>query len=322
MTIELAHRRLIAKPWGARDLGPWDKGVDDGSRVGELWYERTGVDAAPGSLLLKLLFITEQISIQVHPDDAQAKAMGLGSGKTEAWYILHAAAGAQVALGLKRALSAQQLRTAAVDGSLAKLILWRSVYAGDTVFVPAGTIHSLSAGLVVAEIQQRSDTTFRLLDRGLDRELHIDQAVAVARADLAPEQPRPRRLDDERTLLARDAHFMLERLDLPAGSLRSLMAERESWLLIVAGGGVAGAFEVGPGSVVFAISDRVALEVGAQGMVCIVAYAGAERPEPHLLQDVAPTGRSEIGPTAAPLALSPLAPPEQFAATKLARQLQ
>lgn len=319
MTIELARRRLIAKPWGARDLGPWDTGADDGSRVGEIWYERRDSDTAPCSLLLKLLFTTAQLSIQVHPDDAHAKAMGLASGKTEAWYILHAAPGAQVALGLKRALSALQLRQAALDGSLAKLIQWRSVYAGDTVFVPPGTIHSLGAGLVIAEIQQRSDTTFRLLDSDLGRELHLEQAVNVARADLDPEQPHPRRLDDERTLLVLDSHFIFERLDIPEGSERSLKAERETWLLVVGGSGRAGSFEVGPGSAVFAISDRVALKTGAQGMTCVVAYIGSERPEPHLLHAASEMGRLNDGPMSLPPAPALLASTKISPAPKLVR---
>ena len=322
MTIELARRRLIAKPWGARDLGPWDTGADDGSRVGEIWYERSDADAAAGSLLLKLLFTTEQLSIQVHPDDLQAKAMGLASGKTEAWYILHAAPGAQVALGLKRSLSAQQLRQAAVDGSLAKLIVWHSVWPGDTVLVPAGTIHSLSAGLVIAEVQQRSDTTFRLLDPGRQRDLHIDRAIKVARADLSPEQPRPRRLDDERTLLVTDPHFMLERLNLPGGSERWLQAEQEAWLLVVGGSGRAGAFEVGPGSALFVSTDRAALKAGAEGMVCIVAYTGGGRPAHQLLRDAAQSGSADQGQMAVPMRTASLTSTAKSAATQLVEDIR
>lgn len=293
MAVELARRRLMAKPWGARDLDPWDSGADDGSRVGEIWYERRECDSAASSLLLKLLFTTEQLSVQVHPDDEQAEAMGLGCGKTEAWYILSAVPGAQVALGLKRNLSPRQLRRAALDGSLADLIMWRSVAAGDTVFVPAGTIHSISAGLVIAEIQQRSNTTFRLLDPGRDRELHLDQAIEVARATPAPEQPRPRRLDNERTLLASNTHFVLERLDLPVGGNRSLLADIETWLLVVAGGGHAGPFEVGVGSVVFAASDQISLKAGAGGMACIVAYTGLGQPAAQLLHKGAQPGTTD-----------------------------
>jgi mannose-6-phosphate isomerase len=317
MTIELARRRLIAKPWGARDLGQWDTGADDGSRVGEIWYERSDGDAAAGSLLLKLLFTTEQLSIQVHPDDDQAKAMGLASGKTEAWYILHAASGAQVALGLKRSLSARQLRQSAVDGSLAKLVSWRSVWAGDTIFVPAGTIHSLSAGLVIAEIQQRSDTTFRLLDPGRERDLHIDEAIKVACADTSPEQPRPRRLDHERTLLVCDPHFMLERLQLPGGSDRWLQAEPETWLLVVGGSGHVGTFEVSPGSALFVNKESVALNAGTEGMVCIVAYAGGGRPAAQLLRDTLHSGSADQGQMAVTVLTPTLTSTAQSAATKL-----
>jgi mannose-6-phosphate isomerase len=287
MTIELARRRLIAKPWGARDLSPWDIGADDGSRVGEIWFERSAADTASSSLLLKLLFTTAPLSIQVHPDDEQAQALGLTSGKTEAWCILRAAPGAQVALGLKRLLSAQQLRQAAVDGTLAKLILWRSVWAGDTIFVPAGTIHSLGAGLVIAEVQQSCDTTYRLVDSVWGRELHIEQAIAVSRSDRGPEQSRPRRIDDERTLLISSPHFFIERFDLPKESKRWLEAKRETWLLVISGGGHAGAFEVGPGSALFVSADRVALQAGAGGMACIVAYTGGSLPGLQLLHDAA-----------------------------------
>ena len=317
MTIELARRRLIAKPWGAGDLDPWDTGADDGSRIGEIWYERIGYDANPSSLLLKLLFTTEQLSIQVHPDDEHAKSMGLASGKTEAWYVLRAAPGSQVALGLKQSVSAQQLRQAAMDGSLEKLVSWRSVWAGDSIFVPAGIIHSLSAGLVIAEVQQRSDTTFRLLDPGRERELHIDQAIYVAHADLAPEQPRPQRLDDERTLLVSDPHFMLERLDLLEGAERWMHAKQETWLLVVGGGGQAGAFEVGPGSALFVCEDQVALNAGAKGMVCIVAYTGSGRPATQLLRNSAQSDFAEQGQIAGPMLTAALPSAETASATML-----
>ena len=98
---------------------------------------------------------------------------GWHRGKTEAWYILSAAPGAKIALGLKKRLAPRQLREAVDDGSIAGLVAWRTVLPGDVVSVPAGTIHAIGAGLVIAEIQQRSDATFRMFDFGRKRELHV-----------------------------------------------------------------------------------------------------------------------------------------------------
>ena len=176
MAIERARAQALPKPWGVADLRPWSRADHDGSRlVGEIWYERPGSAASDPSLLLKLLFTSQPLSIQVHPDDAYAQSMGLACGKTEAWYILSAAPGAKIALGLKKRLAPQQLREAVDDGSIADLVAWRTVSAGDVVFVPAGTIHAIGAGLVIAEIQQRSDATFRMFDFGRKRELHIER---------------------------------------------------------------------------------------------------------------------------------------------------
>ena len=195
MAIERARAQAVQKPWGVADLRPWNKSDHDGSRlVGEIWYERPGNAASDPSLLLKLLFTSQPLSIQVHPDDAYAQSIGLACGKTEAWYILSAAPGAKIALGLKKRLAPRQLREAVDDGSIAGLVAWRTVLSGDVVFVPAGTIHAIGAGLVIAEIQQRSDATFRMFDFGRKRELHVANAVAVADAAPADVSLKPKRL--------------------------------------------------------------------------------------------------------------------------------
>src|SRR2546427_11957824 len=93
--------------------------------------------------LLKLLFTSEPLSIQVHPDDEFARSIGLPNGKNEAWYILSAAPGARGALGLKRRLTPQALRAAIRDGSIAHLTQWRPVAKGDIILFPAGTIHAI-----------------------------------------------------------------------------------------------------------------------------------------------------------------------------------
>src|SRR5437867_2202105 len=112
MAIELARTLALPRPWGVADLRPWNKAANDGNLIGEIWYERPNEPASNPSLLLKLLFTSEPLSIQVHPDDAHAQSMGLPNGKTEAWYVLNAAPEAKVALGLKRRLTQQQLREA------------------------------------------------------------------------------------------------------------------------------------------------------------------------------------------------------------------
>src|ERR1700735_2891928 len=179
MAIEHASVRVVRKPWGVADLHPWS-GIDgSGDSIGELWFQRVDRNAPTPALLLKLLFTSEPLSIQVHPDDAFARSIGLSNGKTEAWYILSAIPGAKVAVGLNYPRSATALRTAITDGSIANMVHWRPVHKGDVIFIPAGTIHAIGAGIVLAEIQQYSDATFRLFDYGRQRELHEDNAVAV-----------------------------------------------------------------------------------------------------------------------------------------------
>src|SRR5687768_16998444 len=104
MAIECARARPVSKPWGVVDLQPWSKAGRHDQAIGEVWYERSDEPACEPSLRVKLLFTSQPLSIQVHPNDSYAQSMGLSSGKSEAWYILSAAPGAEVALGLKQRL--------------------------------------------------------------------------------------------------------------------------------------------------------------------------------------------------------------------------
>ncbi len=284
MTIEHARAHTLAKPWGVVDPRPWSSAVRDGNTIGEVWYERSNSAAAAPSLLLKLLFTNEPLSIQVHPDDAYAQSIGLPNGKTEAWYVLSAAPEAKVALGLKRHLTSQQLRHAVDDGSISDMVVWQAVRAGDTVFVAAGTIHAIGAGLVIAEIQQRSDATFRLFDHGRGRELHIDNAIAAADAGPAGFRVEPIRISDTRTLLASNSHFTFERIDLAPDSAWRLEAKQEAWLLVIGGSARAGSFGLEIGDAVFAQADRINIRAGRTGLAGLVAYTGGQVPE--LLQCV------------------------------------
>lgn len=289
MAIELARTMAQPRPWGVVDLRPWSNAGHGRVRIGEIWYERPGKPASSSSLLLKLLFTSEPLSIQVHPDDKYAQSMGLPNGKSEAWYVLSAAAGAKVALGLKRQLTQQQLREAVHDGSISDLVVWQTVRPDDVISVPAGTIHAIGAGLVIAELQQRSDATFRLFDYGRHRELHIENAIAVAHAGPAHFVTQPNRLTDERTLLVSDPHFVLERINLAPTATWSLEAERETWLLVLSGEAVAGSFAVVAADAVFAQSDRVDIHAGRTGMVGLAAYTG-NGPAPRLLRRATQSG--------------------------------
>ena len=282
MTIERAYAHSLPKPWGVVDLRPWSNGGNAADAIGEIWYERSDPAAASPLLLLKLLFTNQPLSIQVHPDDAYAHSIGLPNGKTEAWYVLSATPGAKIALGLKRPISLAQLRLAIADGSISDLVVWQAAHPGDTTLVVAGTIHAIGAGLVIAEIQQRSDATFRLFDHGRGRELHIDNAVAVADAGPADFRVTPRRLSDTRTLLVSNSHFTFERIDLAPNSTCCLEAELETWLLIVRGSAHAGPLDVTTGDAVFAQSDRINIRAGSDGFAGLIAYTG--RMVPQLLK--------------------------------------
>ena len=289
MAIEHARANALPKPWGVVDLRPWSNARHDDGAIGEIWYERPGRDAADPLLLLKLLFTNQPLSIQVHPDDAFAHSIGLPSGKTEAWYVLSAAPDAKVALGLNRRLTPQQLREAIDDGSISDLVVWQTVSPDDVIFVPAGTIHAIGAGLVIAELQQRSDATFRLFDHGRQRELHIESAIAVANSGPADFQVHPNQLTAERTLLVSSPHFVFERINLAPDSTWCLEAERETWLLVLNGGAIAGSFNVVTGDAIFVQSDRVGIHAGPTGMVGLAAYTGGG-PVPHLLQRLTQPG--------------------------------
>jgi mannose-6-phosphate isomerase len=283
MPIEHSSVRAMHKPWGVSDLQPWSEIDGTAEAVGELWFERADKNAPVPALLLKLLFTNEPLSIQVHPDDTYARAMGMPNGKSEAWYIISAKPGAQVGIGLKHRVTPQELRGSITNGSIVELVQWRPVAKGDVVFIPAGTIHAIGAGIVLAEIQQCSDTTFRLFDYGRQRELHIDDGVAVADAWPLRSSANPTRLTDERTVLVACRHFVLERVDLQEASSWALLAEPETWILVLDGHAAIGLAMVSIGQAMFVGGGRSSIEVGTNGLTALIAYPAA-RPIDSLLQ--------------------------------------
>lgn len=298
MAIEHASIRVVRKPWGLTDLHPWSDIDGSGDAIGELWFDRSDKDAPVPALLLKLLFTSEPLSIQVHPNDEIARIMGLPSGKTEAWYILSATPAAQVAVGLKRHLSPQALRASIIDGSIAGLVQWRSVAKGDVIFVAAGTIHAIGAGIVLAEIQQRSDVTFRLFDYGRQRDLQEDRAATAADPTAVASLRNPRHLT-ARTALVSSPHFVLERIDLPEGSGWLLCAAPETWIFVLEGHAAFGSVVASAGQAIFVGGDRTSIEVGDSGLSGLIAYPGPN-PIEALLQSLGKRSPQSIIPADPP----------------------
>jgi mannose-6-phosphate isomerase len=169
--------REVEKPWG-RDILPPPFAAPAGKRIGEIWFEPP--PELP-QLLVKYIFTSEALSVQVHPSDAETEAKGLGrQGKEECWLIVDAEPGASLGIGFREALPRDAIRAAALDGSIERLMQWHPVEAGDFFYIPAGTVHAIGAGVSLIEVQQTSDITYRLYDYGRPRELHLDEAVAVA----------------------------------------------------------------------------------------------------------------------------------------------
>jgi mannose-6-phosphate isomerase len=164
-------------------------------------------------ILVKFLFTSERLSVQVHPDDTYAEENEGSPGKTEMWYILRAERGATLAAGFRETLHPAALREAVHDGSVTERLMWWPARAGDTFFIPARTVHAVGGGFVICEIQQNSDITYRLWDYGRPRELHVESSIAVA--DLGPHPgpvlPSP---FGGGTLLAACPYFATERFTL------------------------------------------------------------------------------------------------------------
>ncbi|UCF44269.1 MAG: class I mannose-6-phosphate isomerase [Planctomycetota bacterium] len=139
--------------------------------------------SGPFPLLIKFLDAEDVLSVQVHPDPATCKRTGKGDPKTECWYIVFAAAGAVIYKGLKKGVGSEKFAEAIKNGDVADLLEQVPVKAGECHFLPAGTAHSIGAGLIIAEIQTPSDTTYRVFDfnrvddAGKARQLHIEEAL-------------------------------------------------------------------------------------------------------------------------------------------------
>jgi mannose-6-phosphate isomerase len=233
--------------WGFRDLRPWYDRVAEGAPIGEAWLTgdqcvvASGVHAgqtlgalfaenpeallgkaaarSASPLLIKVLFVKEKLSVQVHPDDRMAQKYGDPRGKTECWYVLEAEPGAQVACGLKPGVTLNEVRAGIAAGTLENSLNLLDVAAGEMIFVDAGTVHAIWPGSILLETQQNCDLTYRMYDYGRGRELHIQKSLEatklVTRAGKVPA-----RAQSGRSLLIDEDYFRVERIEM-AGSRAS-----------------------------------------------------------------------------------------------------
>jgi len=273
MPATLLQTHRVAKPWGRHKLWPGFEDADpNGDPIGEVWFQAPG-DSKP-DLLIKYLFTGEKLSVQVHPNDEQAHQRGLPRGKDECWTILANAPDSTIALGPKAPIGKDQLRADAHDGSIEGDLDWVPVKAGEFYYAPSGTIHAIGGGLTLIEVQQNSETTYRLYDYGSDRELHLTDGVDVA--DLEPYRPvaPPVEAGAGRTVFVEGPKFVLERWS--AGEHPVALPEgRTGWLVPITGGGTVAGLSVGAGQCATVTGrETVVLEAGADALF---AYPGTAR---------------------------------------------
>jgi mannose-6-phosphate isomerase len=258
--------REVEKPWG-KDKLPAPFEAPEGKRIGEVWFEPP---SALRQLLVKYIFTSEALSVQVHPSDAQTLEKGLGrQGKEECWLILDAEPGAQLGIGFERELAGDEMRAASLDGSIERLMTWHPVAAGDFFYIPANTVHAIGAGVSLIEVQQNSDITYRLYDYGRPRELHLEDGVLVARGEPYARHWRKHVPADAAMTLVDGPLF---RLDQVAGEPEAAAAARFPAALLAiprTGAITVGGETVLPGGC--ALADRLADIVFAPGGVCLLA---------------------------------------------------
>ena len=277
MTIGTKVAPFSLKPWfservwGKSDLKPWYDETGTNELVGEAWL--TGpqclVETGPFKgqtlasvgekmggefpLLVKILFPADKLSVQVHPDDAQAKAMGETRGKTECWYVLEAESGATVALGLKPGVGAKEVAASVESGTMETLLEHVPVSVGDMLFVDAGTVHAIGPGVVLLETQQTSDVTYRLYDYGRPRELHLEKGLHVIKPKTQAGKVVPRKMDGF-TRLIEQRYFVVDRFELGATKEETVSLDGVGCLVGLTGRGVVrtpdGELELIPGKAV------------------------------------------------------------------------
>ncbi len=211
-------------------------------------YLGTKVKNGELPVLVKFIDAKQDLSVQVHPDDAYAKEHEGDNGKTEVWYVIDAEEGASLIYGFKHKVTEEILRKAVETGTLDRHLQKVEVHKGDTYFVPSGTVHGIGAGILMAEIQENSNVTYRVYDynrvdkNGKKRELHFDKAVQVMNMDVAPDvKQKPRMVryypGSSRELLCRCKYFETERIQVKKGFSFSVMNNSFQVLMCLGGYG-------------------------------------------------------------------------------------
>lgn len=261
LPVQLAPR-FVERIWGSLSLEPWFASRPE--RIGEVWLssddnqtslgvtlrklmeergtDLLGTEVQPAfggrfPILVKFLFPQERLSVQVHPDDAQGEARENSPGKTEMWHVVDAKPGAELAAGFSRPVSSEEFRRSLGDGAVEGLLHWWPAAAGETYFIPARTVHAVGAGLVICEVQQNSDITYRLWDYGRPRELHIEESVAVA--DLGPHAGPTAAIpiSDGGEQLVQCPYFITSRYRHPFPAVFPADTERFAMLIVLRGEG-------------------------------------------------------------------------------------
>jgi mannose-6-phosphate isomerase len=196
------------------------------------WPKEFGAEQ-PGEfpLLMKFLFPREWLSVQVHPNDAEAQAIGQPRGKNECWYVVSAEPDAKLALGFREKMTPEEIERAIHEGTLESKLQYVPVKAGDMVYVEAGTIHAIGPGMIVLETQQYSDTTYRLYDYGRPRELHLKDGLAVTKAQTGSGLVAPVEQDGFTRLIS-SPYFVVDRFWTAAGSSKHLEFQGRMQILV------------------------------------------------------------------------------------------
>ena len=245
------------KIWGSIETSPWFP--PSGRKIGEVWFLREP-ETLP--LLVKFVFTSDKLSVQVHPGDAYAQAHENSRGKTEMWHVLRAEAGAAIAVGLTCEIPRARLREASLSGEIENLLNWVAVRPGDTIFTPPGTIHAIGPGIVLCEIQQQSDITYRIYDYGRPRRLHLQKALDVATPGPHPGKSAASPLADGEWRLAACPYFVTDLIELTSPKQYVPAGGRLQILIAIEGGGKLGrsAFSTGQAWLVPPGADRFLIQ--------------------------------------------------------------